>query len=357
MTVNSKPPSASSEPLESLTDFGALTSGYEDMIGKLRIIDAGELAAYLKSRVIGQNTVIDSICTRLHRRMAIDRAQTTKPIAVFCFAGAPGVGKSYLSKILAEKLFGSGKHLHFFEMGQLRDAHAASTLFGQPPEYRGGRGALSKALRDVPDSIILLDEFEKAHRDIHLRFLSAWNDGFITDLHDGLKYSTKDAIFVLTVNAGSRQIAEKARDKSVSQDDLNKFARNALQDAQFAPEILSRIDDVFAFRELEGLDIARVVALEIQKKAREYGLEIAGKGIDPKILLGAIEEFTKNKPDGGVREIARHLEEKIADGLINAKSSGARKVLFEADGADVVVHAARDPAADMTIDDGRPVTR
>ncbi|MGD9785496.1 MAG: AAA family ATPase [Hyphomicrobiaceae bacterium] len=340
MSSDAKGGPAAHDPLFNLTDMKAL----EDMWGAkqktLRLIDAAELAAHLKSRVIGQDTVVDSICTRLHRRMAIDRSKATRPIAVICFAGAPGVGKSYLSKLLAEKLFGSSKHLAFFEMGQLRDAHSASTLFGQPPEYRGGRGQLSKALRDVPNSIILLDEFEKAHRDIHLRFLSAWNDGFITDLHDGLKYSTKDAIFILTVNAGSRQIAERARDKSVSQDDLNKFARNALQDAQFAPEVLSRIDDVFAFRELEGLDIARVVALEIQKKAREYGLEIAGAGIDPRILMAAIEEFTQNKPEGGVREIARHIEEKIADGLIAAKSNGSDKVMLEADGSEVTVHGA-----------------
>lgn len=337
MSGNEKSPGASHDPLHGLTDFEKLTEMFGEKEKSLRLIDAAELAAYVKSRVIGQDAVIDSICTRLHRRMAIDRSKATRPIAVFCFAGAPGVGKSYLSKILAEKLFGSTKHLAFFEMGQLRDAHAASTLFGQPPEYRGGRGQLSKALRDVPNSIILLDEFEKAHRDIHLRFLSAWNDGFITDLHDGLKYSTKDAIFILTVNAGSRQIAERARDKSVSQDDLNKFARNALQDAQFAPEVLSRIDDVFAFRELEGLDIARVVALEIQRKARDYGLEIAGGGIDPRILMTAIEEFSLNKPEGGVREIARHIEEKIADGLIDAKSRGSDKVVLEADGNEVVV--------------------
>ena len=101
--------------------------------------------------------------------------------------------------------------------------------------------------------------------------------------------------------------------------------------------MLSRIDDVFAFRELTGLDIARVVALEMEKATRSYSLEIAGQGIDPEILMNAIEEFTASKPEGGVREIARHIEEKIADGLIDARTSGSTHVMFEADGTDVRV--------------------
>jgi ATP-dependent Clp protease ATP-binding subunit ClpA len=118
-----------------------------------------------------------------------------------------------------------------------------------------------------------------------------------------------------------------------------------LEDAQFAPEVLSRVDDVFAFRELAGLDIARVVALEIEKTAKSYSLEIAGQGIDPEILMTAIEEFTENKPSGGVREIARHIEDKIADGLIAARAEGAKSVMFEADGPDVRVLPVDEPSS------------
>lgn len=331
------------DPLERLTNKKKLDDVFAAKNKQLTIIDDKELANALKSKVIGQGQVIDSLSTRLRQRLAARRPN--KPIAVMCFAGAPGIGKTYLAQVLAEQLYGSGKHLQQFEMAQFEQSHSANTLFGSPKGYVGSSdpGAIPKALRDVPNSVILLDEFEKAHRDIHKRFLSAWNDGFVTELSDGSKYPTNEAIFILTVNSGSRRIAEYARDPKVTQDDLNRFAKGALQDDRFAPEVLSRIDDVFAFRELAGLDIARVVALEMEKKTKEYRLEIAGEGIDPDILYNAIEAFTQKKPEGGVREIARHIEELIADGLIEAKSSGASMVEFVADGENVKVIPVVEP--------------
>lgn len=334
-----KPSLPSSDPLARLSNPEALAKGWEGLSSKMTLIDPAELASHVKSKVIGQDEVVDSICTRLHRRMAAKRLN--KPIAVFCFAGAPGVGKSYLAEVLAEKLYGDRKHYHFIEMAKFDQQHSASTLFGSPKGYVGSNepGRIPRMLRDVPNSIMVLDEFEKAHRSIHSQFLSAWNDGFVTEISDGSQYPTNETIFILTANSGQRRIAEYARDKNASQEDLNKFARTALRDDNFAPEVLSRIDDVFAFRELTGLDIARVVALEIEKAARSYSLEIAGQGIDAEILLGAIDEFTRNAPVGGVREIARHIEDKIADGLIDARTAGATHVMFEADGPDVRVVA------------------
>ena len=356
-----KPPADNRDPLARLSDLSALQKGVSSLLETLTEIDPVELAASLKARVIGQNQVIDSICARLHRRIAAKRPN--KPIAVFCFAGAPGVGKSYLAENIAEKLYGNRKHYHFFEMAKFNHALTASGLFGvqQGLVGYGQKGALTRALRDVPNSIIVLDEFEKAAREVHTQFLSAWNDGFITEQSDQSKHSTREAIFILTVNSGARQIAEYARSNpSIAQDDLNKFARGALQDDKFAPEVLSRIDDVFAFRELAGLDIARVVALEMEKSARSYGLDIAGGGIDPQILITAIDTFTKTKPEGGVREIARHLEDRIADGLIAAKRKRAKQVMFEADGEDeirvVPIEDSGDGAAATTTAQERSVS-
>jgi len=135
------------------------------------------------------------------------------------------------------------------------------------------------------------------------------------------------------------------RDPSITQEDLNRLIKSALVDAEFAPEVLSRIDDVFAFRALAGLDIARVVALEIERRAHEYQLEIADQGIDPDILIQALETFTETKPKGGVRDIARQIEDQIADGLIEAKAGDARQVRFEADGNRVRVIPVADVEA------------
>jgi ATP-dependent Clp protease ATP-binding subunit ClpA len=301
------------------------------------VIDETELAGHLKSRVIGQDEVIDALARRLRQRLAARREG--KPVAVMCFAGAPGVGKTYLAKVLAEKLYGSDQHLHVFEMAKFQQGFSATSLFGVPAGLQGSGepGLIPRALRDTPNSIILLDEFEKASRNIHLQFLSAWNDGFVTDLGTSTKFPTTETIFVLTTNAGSSRIKELTSDPKITQDELNRLIKSALLDADFAPEILSRIDDVFAFRDLAGLDIARVVALEIERKTREYQLAIAGHGIDPVILMDAIDTFTEKKPKGGVRDIAREIEDQIADGLMEAAAADAHLVRFEADGKRVRV--------------------
>jgi ATP-dependent Clp protease ATP-binding subunit ClpA len=293
------------------------------------LIDEVELASYLKSRVVGQNAIVAALSRRLRQRLAAGRKG--KPIAVFCFAGPPGVGKTYMAQVLAEKLYGSDAHLHVFEMAQFQQGYSANSLFGVPAGLQGSGepGLISRALRDTPNAIILLDEFEKASREIHMQFLSAWNDGFVTDLGTSTKFSTTEAIFVLTTNAGSRRIAELTRDASIPQEEVNDLVKAALVDAAFAPEVLSRIDVVFAFHAIEGLDIARVVALEIERKAAEYQLQIAPHGIDSAILLDAISSFTETKPKGGVRDIARQIEDRIADGLIEAKADGATHVRLE----------------------------
>ncbi len=183
----------------------------------------------------------------------------------------------------------------------------------------------------MPDAVVLLDEFEKAHPEVHKRFLTAWNDGFVTEVSDGARIPTCDAIFIITTNAVSRQIGDIAT-SGAAPEEIGRLAKAALADAQFAPEVLSRIDEVFAFRPLQGLDIARVVALEIEAQARQFGLEIADGGIDPTVLLGAIELLAPHSK-GGVRDIARAIEQDVTDGLIDARGAGATKVRIISEGA------------------------
>ena len=116
------------------------------------------------------------------------------------------------------------------------------------------------------------------------------------------------------------------------------MAKATLGDAGFAPEVLSRIDNVFVFREMRGLDVARIVALEIEGQTKQYGLAIADGGIDPQILLASIDKVTETGAKGGVREIARAIEDQIADGLVDAKSAGATRVrlVAKSDGVDVI---------------------
>ena len=335
--------------LDRLTNKAALERAYDTQKADLSVIDAKDLAQRLKARVIGQDGTIDWLTSQLRRRFAAKR--TDKPIAVFCLAGPPGVGKTHLAKTLAAELYGDRNHLHFFDMSQFGQPHAAASLFGQARGYVGSTsyGALTAALRDTPNAIVLLDEFEKAHPEVHKRFLSAWNDGFITELSDGSHITTNEAIFVLTTNAAARRIGELASGHTGDQGELNQLIKSTLQDAQFAPELLSRIDEVFAFRELEGLDIARVVALEIEALTKQFGLEIESGGIEPAILLDAIKEMSE-RMDGGVRDVARAIEREVSDGLIDARSASAISVRLESAEGKVRVVAAR--LGEETFDQG-----
>jgi ATP-dependent Clp protease ATP-binding subunit ClpA len=332
------------DALDRLTNRSAIEDRLKQVQAVPTLIDASELAQYIKSKVIGQGIVADEVAKQIRRRLAL--AQRDKPVGVFCFAGPPGVGKTYFAKILAEKLYGDAKHLVFLDMSQMNQPHTAATLFGQAKGYVGSDsyGTLTRALRDQPSCVVLLDEFEKAHAEVHKRFLTAWNDGFITETSDGARISTSGAIFILTTNAASRIIGDLAKQYESDADRLQFSVRQALGDAGFAPEILSRIDQIFSFRPLEGLDIARVVALEIEKLVIQCGLSLASQGIDPEILIEAIEREQQFKSMGGVRETARAIERQVTDSLLDAKASGATHITLQAQDGRVLAIAAEPPS-------------
>ncbi len=169
--------------------------------------------------------------------------------------------------------------------------HGATQLFISSKGYIGSEsyGKLTSDLRDSPEAVVLLDEFEKAHPDVHKNFLTAWNDGFVTEASDGKHISTSQAIFMLTTNAATDALRTLSTTYSQQADELRRVLRKRLAAKPvFAPEVLNRIDRIFIFKALAGLDIARVAALEIESMIKGYGLDVAAGGIDPEVLFDMI---------------------------------------------------------------------
>jgi ATP-dependent Clp protease ATP-binding subunit ClpA len=324
--------------LDKMTDWSKVLSGLGNKTNT--IFDDKALAQILKEKVVGQDKVVQEVTSQIKRRLSqakLSLAKVEKPLGVFLLAGPPGVGKTYFCKVLAENMYdGKGKLLHV-DMTQYAQGHSKSALIGSPPGYGGGQGSLTRGLHENPKYIVLLDEFEKAHPEVHKIFLTAWNDGFITEASTSERISTTQALFLLTTNAAMDQLQEIERSFKDDPDGRDKAINETLKQAGFAPELLSRIDHTFVFDYLDGRNMARLTDLEIQRLGKAYGLNISK--IDTGYLIDTVMRVQGDLQSGGARPLARMLDRELGDQFIDLRQSGAKSVHISQENGKPVVKA------------------
>ena len=226
-----------------------------------------KLESILHKRVIGQEEAVSAVA-RAMRRGRVGLQDPNRPIGSFLFLGPTGVGKTELSKALAEAMFGSEASLVRVDMSEYMEGHSVSKMIGSPPGYVGfdEGGQLSEKVRRNPYSVILFDEIEKAHPDVFNILLQVLDDGHITD-SKGRKVSFKNTIIIMTSNAGAQRIVEPKNlgftTNTTDKEDYEKMKSSVMEEVKklFKPEFINRIDEIMVFHALTKKDMTQIISL------------------------------------------------------------------------------------------------
>jgi ATP-dependent Clp protease ATP-binding subunit ClpC len=303
----------------------------------------------LHKRLIGQDEAINAISKSVRRSRA-GLKDPKRPIGSFIFLGPTGVGKTELTKALAEFIFGSEDALIQIDMSELMERHTVSRLVGAPPGYVGyeDAGQLTEAIRRRPYSIVVFDEIEKAHPDAHNMLLQIMEEGHLSDAK-GRKVDFRNAIIVMTSNVGADLIRrqtqigfelkhDKDTEERMAYEDMRKKLTDALNRA-FRPEFINRVDTVIVFHALSKDQIAEIVDLELAK--------VAERLMDNQIHLRLTEHGRALLADLGYnpemgarplrREIQSKVEDQLSDGLLAGHFKDGDTILIDAEDGEVIL--------------------
>ena len=284
----------------------------------------------LHKRVIGQDEAVKSVAQAV-KRGRVGLKDPNRPIGSFLFLGPTGVGKTELSKALAEAVFGSEQAMIRVDMSEYMEKHSVSKLIGSPPGYVGydEGGQLSEKVRRNPYSVLLFDEIEKAHPDVFNILLQVLDDGHITDAH-GRKVDFKQTIIIMTSNAGAQSIIEPKKLGFMSnqdeKQDYDRMKSGVMEEVRrlFKPEFLNRIDEIMVFHPLNKSHIKKIVNImlkKLEKRCREQ-LEIELK------ITESVREFLAESgfdSKYGARPLRRAIQTKLEDPMANALLEGRIK--------------------------------
>ena len=289
------------------------------------------LETILHQRVVGQNEAIEAISKAI-RRGRVGLKDPNRPIGSFLFLGPTGVGKTELSKALAEALFGNENAMIRVDMSEYMEPHSISKLIGSPPGYVGfdEGGQLTEKIRRKPYSVILFDEVEKAHPDVMNMLLQILDDGRLTDAQ-GRTVNFKNTVIIMTSNIGARMITDKntlgfsvsTNQKEEAQKEYENIKKDVMGELkkQFRPEFINRIDEIIVFHKLTDENVKQIIEImlnQLQKRMKEQNIEleidesvkdlIAKKGVDTNYGARPLK-----------RAIQSVLEDKIAEQILDGK--------------------------------------
>ncbi|MCM1287242.1 MAG: ATP-dependent Clp protease ATP-binding subunit [Clostridium sp.] len=293
----------------------------------------------LHKRVVGQEEAVDAVAKAI-RRGRVGLKDPKRPIGSFLFLGPTGVGKTELSKALAEAVFGDEKALIRVDMSEYMEKHSVSKMIGSPPGYVGfdEGGQLSETVRKNPYSVILFDEIEKAHPDVFNILLQVLDDGHITDSH-GRKTDFKNTIIIMTSNAGAQRIIDPKRlgfsSGSSEEKDHDEMKNNVMEEVKrmFKPEFINRIDDIIVFRTLTKTDVKNITALMLKELKTRVKKQMDISITYGDTLKNFIFEKGYDKKYGArplKRSIQNEIEDKLAEEILGGKISKGDRVSISA---------------------------
>ncbi|MGE6526516.1 AAA family ATPase [Bacillus safensis] len=270
-----------------------------------------EIDVRLKARVIGQEHAVDKVAKAVKRSRAGLKSKH-RPTGSFLFVGPTGVGKTELSKTLAEELFGSRDAIIRLDMSEYMEKHSVSKLIGSPPGYVGHdeAGQLTEKVRRKPYSIILLDEIEKAHPDVQHMFLQIMEDGRLTD-SQGRTVSFKDTVIIMTSNAGSADKTVKVGFQSDQDEAIEEQSLIDSLSSYFKPEFLNRFDSIIQFDSLDREDLVKIVDLLLN----ELSEQLKQQNLTVHVTNEAKEKIAElgYHPAFGARPLRRTIQEHVED--------------------------------------------
>jgi ATP-dependent Clp protease ATP-binding subunit ClpB len=286
----------------------------------------------IRDRVIGQDEAVTSICNAVRRNRA-GLGDPNRPIGVFLFLGPTGVGKTELAKALAEFLFNDPSGMVRIDMSEFMEQHSVARLIGAPPGYIGYEegGRLTEAVRRKPYSVVLLDEIEKAHRDVFNVLLQVFDDGRLTD-GKGRTVDFKNTVIIMTSNFAGQQIMEMGQ-RQGAEWEIEAQVKDALKQ-YFRPEFLNRIDETIIFHSLTRENLEKIVAIQLRHligrlKERHLHLEVTERAQKQLIDEGYDPVFGARPLK---RVIQQRLENSLANELIAGKFVESDTIRIDADG-------------------------